>query len=153
MTLAGLLPPLSDNGNSKSYSLSPIATRLTISAGRRRIYGQYPYRPTTINRYPRRHSRRRGSGGRYFSEELRRFSLWMVDLPKQVEPILRKDSPVHDGDIGSSCLVRPFFPVGLELIGSVASVKTLEDVKSDPHCLYIAMPVQVCLSLMMVHKS
>jgi hypothetical protein len=26
---------------------------------------------------------------------------------------------------------------------SVASVKTLEDVKSDPHCLYIAMPVQV----------
>ena len=29
---------------------------------------------------------------------------------------------------------------------SVASVKTLEDVKSDPHCLYIAMPVQVRLS-------
>jgi hypothetical protein len=28
---------------------------------------------------------------------------------------------------------------------SVASVKTLEDVKSDPHCLYIAMPVQVSL--------
>jgi hypothetical protein len=28
---------------------------------------------------------------------------------------------------------------------SVASVKTLEDVKSDPHCLYIAMPVQVRL--------
>jgi len=25
----------------------------------------------------------------------------------------------------------------------VASVKTLEDVKNDPHCLYIAMPVQV----------
>jgi hypothetical protein len=29
------------------------------------------------------------------------------------------------------------------LTGSVASVKTLEDVKNDPHCLYIAMPVQV----------
>lgn len=24
----------------------------------------------------------------------------------------------------------------------MASVKTLEDVKSDPHCLYLAMPVQ-----------
>jgi len=31
------------------------------------------------------------------------------------------------------------------LMESVASVKTLEDVKSDPHCLYIAMPVQVRL--------
>ena len=27
----------------------------------------------------------------------------------------------------------------------MASVKTLEDVKNDPHCLYIAMPVQVRL--------
>jgi hypothetical protein len=25
----------------------------------------------------------------------------------------------------------------------VSSVKTLEDVKTDPHCLYLAMPVQV----------
>lgn len=106
MTLAGLLPPLSDNGNSKSYSLWPIATRLTTSAGRWRIHGQYPYRPTPINRYPRRHSSRRRCSGRYLSEKLWRFSIRMVDLPKQVEPILRKDSPVHDGDIGSSCLVR-----------------------------------------------
>lgn len=28
------------------------------------------------------------------------------------------------------------------LISSVSSVKTLEDVKHDPHCLYLAMPVQ-----------
>lgn len=27
-------------------------------------------------------------------------------------------------------------------IRSVASVKTLEDVKTDPNCLYLAMPVQ-----------
>jgi len=31
----------------------------------------------------------------------------------------------------------------MRLTDSVASVKTLEDVKNDPHCLYIAMPVQV----------
>jgi hypothetical protein len=35
--------------------------------------------------------------------------------------------------------------IRLMLMDSVASVKTLEDVKSDPHCLYIAMPVQVRL--------
>jgi len=34
-------------------------------------------------------------------------------------------------------------------MGSVASVKTLEDVKSDPHCLYIAMPVQVRLLILL----
>jgi hypothetical protein len=39
--------------------------------------------------------------------------------------------------------------IRLMLMDSVASVKTLEDVKSDPHCLYIAMPVQVRLFIIL----
>ena len=71
----------------------------------------------------------------------------MVDLYQQAESILRKDSSIHDGNLGEIGLVNLSLPLNEEmLIGSVASVKTLEDVKSDPHCLYIAMPVQVRLS-------